>query len=115
MARSSKPNEPIAVVGTACRFSGGCNTPSKLWDLVCSSRDVLQKVPPSRFNVDSFYHSDPTHHGTSNVTQSYFLDEDITKFDNVFFNIQPMEAEAMDPQQRLLLETVYESLTDAGL
>ncbi|KAG5765090.1 hypothetical protein H9Q72_006842 [Fusarium xylarioides] len=115
MTKFSKTNEPIAVVGTACRFPGGCNTPSKLWDLVCSSRDVLQKVPPARFNVDSFYHSDPTHHGTTNVTQSYFLDEDVTKFDNGFFGIQPMEAEAMDPQQRLLLETVYDSVVDAGL
>ncbi|KLO93751.1 Uncharacterized protein Y057_14337 [Fusarium fujikuroi] len=115
MTKFSKTNEPIAVVGTACRFPGGCNTPSKLWDLVCSSRDVLQKVPPARFNVDSFYHSDPTHHGTTNVTQSYFLDEDVTKFDNSFFGIQPMEAEAMDPQQRLLLETVYDSVVDAGL
>ncbi|RBQ79604.1 hypothetical protein FVER14953_21179 [Fusarium verticillioides] len=115
MTKFSKANEPIAVVGTACRFPGGCNTPSKLWDLVFSSRDVLQKVPPARFNVDSFYHSDPTHHGTTNVTQSYFLDEDVTKFDNGFFGIQPMEAEAMDPQQRLLLETVYDSVVDAGL
>ncbi|EXM19870.1 hypothetical protein FOTG_12105 [Fusarium oxysporum f. sp. vasinfectum 25433] len=115
MTKFSKTSEPIAVVGTACRFPGGCNTPSKLWDLVCSSRDVLQKVPPARFNVDSFYHSDPTHHGTTNVTQSYFLDEDVTKFDNGFFGIQPMEAEAMDPQQRLLLETVYDSVVDAGL
>ncbi|KAF4337392.1 polyketide synthase [Fusarium beomiforme] len=115
MTKFSKPNEPIAVVGTACRFPGGCNTPSKLWDLVCSSRDVLQKVPPARFNVDSFYHNDPTHHGTTNVTHSYFLDEDVTKFDNGFFGIQHSEAEAMDPQQRLLLETVYDSVVDAGL
>ncbi|GKU13738.1 unnamed protein product, partial [Fusarium langsethiae] len=70
---------------------------------------------PARFNVDSLYHDDPTHHGTTNVTQSYFLDEDITKFDNGFFGIQHMEAEAMDPQQRLLLETVYDSVVDAGL
>lgn len=110
----SKP-EPIAVVGSGCRFPGGSNSPSKLWDLLKAPRDLSTKVPDSRFNVDTFYHPEATHHGTTNATKSYFLEEDVAQFDAGFFNIQPMESEAIDPQQRLLMETVYDSLCAAGL
>ncbi|KAI0520879.1 polyketide synthase PksB [Xylaria bambusicola] len=107
--------EPIAVVGSGCRFPGGSNTPSKLWELLQNPRDLSTKVPNSRFNVDKFYHPEATHHGTTNATKSYFLEQDISQFDAGFFNIQPLESEAIDPQQRLLLETVYDSLCSAGM
>ncbi|KAI0403744.1 polyketide synthase PksB [Xylaria palmicola] len=107
--------EPIAIIGSGCRFPGGSNSPSKLWELLKSPRDLSTKVPSNRFNIDTFCHPEATHHGTTNATKSYFLDEDVTQFDAGFFSIQPMESEAMDPQQRLLLETVYDSLCAAGL
>ncbi|KAF4997659.1 hypothetical protein FGRMN_3691 [Fusarium graminum] len=115
MSNSTKAPQPIAVVGSANRFPGGCDTPSKLWDLLRSPRDLLQEIPKSRFDIDAFYHPDPLHHGTTNARQSYFLDEDLSKFDAQFFSIPPTEAEAIDPQQRLLMETVYDSLAAAGL
>lgn len=108
-------SEPIAVIGSACRFPGGADSTSNLWKLLREPRDLSQKVPPSRFDVDAFYHPEATHHGTTNATKSYFLQEDIANFDAAFFNIQPMESDAIDPQQRLLLETVYDSLCAAGL
>ncbi|KAF5018570.1 hypothetical protein F66182_9444 [Fusarium sp. NRRL 66182] len=111
----SKAGEPIAIVGSACRFPGGCNSPSELWKLLEKPRDVLRRIPKERFNIDAFYHADPTHHGTTNVQHSYLLEEDLSKFDAAFFNIPPKEAESIDPQQRLLMETVYDSLCDAGL
>ena len=106
--------EPIAIIGSGLRFSGGADTPSKLWDLIQKPRDLARRVPPSRYDVAAFYHENAEHHGTSDVQESYFLDEDITAFDNGFFNIQPGEAEALDPQQRMLMETVYDSLCAAG-
>lgn len=112
---SERPNEPIAIVGMGCRFPGGANEPSKLWDLLASPHDVAREIPANRFNLARFYHKDGSHHGTTNTRMSYFLDEDVTKFDTKFFSIPPGEAEVIDPQQRLLLEVVYESLESAGI
>lgn len=111
----SYPQEPIAIIGSGCRFPGSANTSHKLWELLCRPRDLSREVPASRFNARAFYHDDGEHHGATNVTKAYFLDEDPRLFDAAFFNIAPREAEAMDPQQRLLLETVYEAIDDAGL
>lgn len=37
------------------------------------------------------------------------------KFDPLFFQISPLEAERMDPQERLFLETAYASIEDAAI
>lgn len=112
---SSKLREPIAVIGTGCRFPGGASSPSKLWQILEKPRDLLKKVPIERFNVDSVYHPDGSFHGRTNAPYAYFLDENIRAFDANFFNIQHHEAEVTDPQHRLVLETVYEALATAGL
>ncbi|KAL3957170.1 hypothetical protein ACCO45_007748 [Purpureocillium lilacinum] len=106
--------EPIAIVGSSCRFPGGATSPSKLWELLENPRDVLQEIPASRFNVKAFHHPNSQHHGSTNVKHAYLLDEDPRAFDRDFFSINPKEAEAMDPQQRMLLETVYEGLESTG-
>lgn len=109
------PNEPIAVIGTGCRFPGGAKSPSKLWDLLREPRDVQSEIPSERFNAEGFYHPVNDHHGTSNIRHSYLLSEDHRQFDATFFGIKPVEANSIDPQQRLLLEVVYESLEAAGI
>ena len=111
----SEPKEPIAIIGSGCRFPGGADTPSKLWEILKNPRDLSTKIPNQRFNVDAFYHPDGSYHGRTNAPYAYFLDENIRAFDANFFNIQPQEAEVIDPQHRLLLETVYEALSTAGL
>lgn len=111
----AQPGEPIAIVGSGCRFPGGANSPSKLWELLRSPRDVLKKIPAERFNPDGFYNPDGDYHGHTNVRHTYILDEDHRQFDAGFFNVSASEASSIDPQQRLLLETVYEALESAGL
>lgn len=107
-------NEPIAIIGTGCRFPGSSSAPSKLWELLQEPRDLRQMLPESRFNPDGVFHPDGKHHGTSNVKHSYILDEDHRHFDAQFFGIKPLEADCIDPQQRHLLEVVYEGLEAAG-
>jgi hybrid polyketide synthase/nonribosomal peptide synthetase ACE1 len=106
--------EPIAIVGSGCRFPGGASSPSALWKVLQTTPDLCREIPADRFNPTGFYHPDGQRHGTTNVRHSYFLDEDVRFFDAAFFNINAHEAESMDPQQRILLETVYEALEAGG-
>ena len=107
--------EPIAIVGTACRFPGSANSPSKLWDLLHEARDVVCNFPPERLNLSNFYSQNGESHGRTDVHQkSYLLQEDVRLFDAAFFRINPKEAAGMDPQHRILLETAYEAFEAAG-
>ncbi|KAI8286429.1 Hybrid PKS-NRPS synthetase [Colletotrichum sp. SAR11_57] len=106
--------EPTAIIGLAHRFPGGANTPAKLWEVLNSRRDLSREPDPDRLNLQKFHNTNGEHHGSSNVTKSYFLEEDPRLFDTTFFKVSPLEAEAMDPQQRLLLETVYEATESSG-
>lgn len=114
MDSKSEPRQPIAIVGSSCRFPGDVTSPSKLWDLLCKPHDLSRKVPPARFNAESFYHTDGQHHGTTNAIKAYWLNEHPRFFDAAFFKIKPKEAEALDPQQRLLLEVVFEAMEAGG-
>ncbi|KAK2873742.1 putative PKS/NRPS-like protein biosynthetic cluster [Arthroderma sp. PD_2] len=111
----SPPAEPIAIIGSSCRFPGEASSPSRLWDLLSRPRDLVSEIPEDRFNWKGFYRGGVSHHGTTKTKHAYFLSEGIQQFDPQFFSIQPGEAEAMDPQQRLLLESVYEGLETAGM
>ena len=115
MTLTVQRKEPIAIIGSGCRFPGQANTPSKLWQLLQQPRDVLSEIGPDRFNAKGFYHPDPLHHGNSNAKHAYLLSEDYRQFDARFFGIKGVEADAIDPQQRLLLEVVYEGIEAAGL
>ncbi|KAK4194675.1 hypothetical protein QBC40DRAFT_318825 [Triangularia verruculosa] len=109
--------EPVAIIGSACRFPGDADSPSKLWDLLRSPRPLGQRIPSERFSADGFYHPNSQFPGHSNVREAYFLSGSGThrKFDAPFFGMSPAEAMNMDPQVRHLLEAVYEALEASGL
>ncbi|MCJ1311389.1 hypothetical protein MMC25_005060 [Agyrium rufum] len=108
-------NEPIAIVGMACRLPGGVGSASDLWELLLKEQSGQCDIPPSRFNVDAFYHPKGLERpGSMSTRGGYFLQEDIRSFDNGFFGINNLEATYMDPQQRKLLEVCYECFENAG-
>ncbi|MCQ9136512.1 type I polyketide synthase, partial [Streptomyces hilarionis] len=101
----SASDEPLAVVGMACRYSGGVASPDDLWQVMAENREGLSDFPSyrgwDRWNLAS-------------LRRAGFLHE-AGDFDAAFFGISPREALTMDPQQRLLLETSWEAVERTGI
>ncbi|MYE70662.1 MAG: polyketide synthase, partial [Gemmatimonadetes bacterium] len=106
-------NEPIAIIGMACRFPGA-NDIESFWRLLIEGKNAVSEgVPGSgegRWGLifgDEAVESEGCRYGA-------FVD-DIELFDDTFFRISPVEAELLDPQQRMMLEVGWQALEDAGV
>ncbi|NEP38618.1 MAG: polyketide synthase, partial [Okeania sp. SIO2H7] len=106
--------EPIAIIGTGCRFPGGANDPESFWEILRDGVDTIQEVPSNRWNVDAYYDPTPETPGKTYTRNGGFLSK-IDEFDAEFFGLHPREVTSMDPQQRLLLEVSWETLENAGI
>ncbi len=106
--------EPIAIIGTGCRFPGRANDPESFWQILRDGVDTIQEVPSDRWNVDAYYDPTPETPGKTYTRKGGFLSK-IDEFDAEFFGLHPREVTSMDPQQRLLLEVSWEALENAGI
>ena len=113
MTMPKSTNEPIAIVGMACRFPGA-NDIEAFWRLLeAGGNAVTEGVPGSgvgRWGLifgDEAVQSEGCRYGA-------FVD-DIELFDDSFFRISPVEAQLLDPQQRMMLEVTWQALEDAGI
>lgn len=104
---------PIAIVGMACRFPGGADTPEKFWDLLSSGVDAIGPMPSERWRTEDWWSADPNEPGKFYTREGGFIDG-VDRFDHEFFRLSPREAALLDPQQRLALEVSWEALERAG-
>ncbi|CAM3575521.1 type I polyketide synthase [Kibdelosporangium persicum] len=106
--------QEIAVVGMACRFAGGSDTPERFWQHLVEGKDLIREVPPERWDAADYYDPDRTAPGKAYTQQGGFV-SDIIDWDAAFFGLAPQEARRLDPSFRLLMELVWEALEDASL
>ncbi|BFO16865.1 hypothetical protein SHKM778_32530 [Streptomyces sp. KM77-8] len=51
--------EPLAVIGMACRFAGGVESPGDLWQMLLDGRDGVSDFPTDRgWDVEALYDPD---------------------------------------------------------
>lgn len=112
--RTFPRQEPVAIIGVGCRYSGEINNLEDFWKVLVEKKSTLKDVPEDRFpNIDQLQDSDRGYRKIVSKQGGWL--NNLKDFDAKFFKISPREAEKVDPHQRLMLEVTYEAFEDAGL
>ena len=104
--------DDIAIIGLSGQYPEAKDI-DVFWENLKAGKDCIREIPKDRWNIDAYYDPDKNKLGSIYSRWGGFI-EDVDKFDPLFFNISPREAELMDPQERLFLETTWRTLEDAG-
>ncbi len=102
--------EPIAVIGMACKVPGADNY-QDFWELIVQKKETIQF-----FNAEELQQSGifSELYQRSDYVPARGILSDVDKFDAGFFGYTPAEARIMDPQHRVFLEQSWSALEDSG-
>jgi len=106
-AEPTPAREPIAVIGMAGQFPGADDV-RMFWDNLAAGRCTVTTPPAGRWDAEN--HPDPL---VRRYRWGGFLQHP-DRFDPLFFNLSPKEAELTDPQQRLFMQEAWKAFEDAG-
>ncbi len=104
--------QDIAIIGLSGRYPQARDV-SAYWENLRDGKDCITEVPKDRWDWKDYYGINGNGAGRHASKWGGFI-EDVDKFDPLFFNISPREAELIDPQERLFLEQSWTALEDAG-
>jgi len=112
----SSPHEvtpiDIAIIGLSGKYPQSENL-EEYWYNLREGKDCIIEVPKERWDWRDYYTEDRSEPGRHYSKWGGFI-ANVDKFDPLFFNISPREAQFIDPQERLFLEHVWMALEDAG-
>ncbi|NRR01524.1 SDR family NAD(P)-dependent oxidoreductase [Brevibacillus sp. RS1.1] len=113
---AEKPAAPsrqdVAIIGLSGRYPQAGDV-WEFWTRLKEGKNCITEVPKDRWNWQEYFSEEKGKRGYMYTKWGGFI-EDMDKFDPLFFQISPNEAEQMDPQERLFLQTAYASMEDAG-
>ncbi|MDJ0460315.1 SDR family NAD(P)-dependent oxidoreductase [Streptomyces sp. H27-C3] len=102
----------IAIIGLSGRYPESRDL-REYWQNLSDGRDCVVEVPEDRWDWRAYYSEDRTRPGRHYSKWGGFIAE-VDRFDPLFFNISPHEADYLDPQERLFLEHAWTAMEDAG-
>ncbi|WP_437055290.1 beta-ketoacyl synthase N-terminal-like domain-containing protein [Streptomyces sp. enrichment culture] len=106
-------DEPVAIVGAACRFPGEVRSLTSLWRLLMARRHAAREVPRERWAQEEL--AGLPAQVAARLRYGCFLEDDVYAYEPEFFGINAQEAPWVDPEHRLLSEVVWEAVEHAGI
>lgn len=105
-------NRDVAIVGLSARYAQARNV-DEFWANLKAGKNCITEIPAERWDHRLYFDAERGTAGKAYSKWGGFIDG-FDRFDPLFFNIAPREAEFMDPQERLFLAETYASIEDSG-
>jgi len=105
--------EPVAIIGMACRFPGSKDL-AGYWRQLLAGENAVVEGPPGSI-IGRTGRQFPQFAASNQAIRFGAYVEDVDLFDAEFFRISPIEAQMLDPQQRMMLEVSWWALEDAAI
>ncbi|MEA5576032.1 SDR family NAD(P)-dependent oxidoreductase [Anabaena sp. UHCC 0451] len=104
--------QDIAIIGVSGRYPLSPDIET-FWENLSQGKNCITEIPKSRWDYNLYFDLESSNSSKANSKWGGFL-ADVDKFDPLFFNISPREAQLMNPNERLFLETVWDLIERSG-